>query len=137
MSDQATGLKVLRWITLLPASLIGGYVGWFVVSLLNKITAAGYYNPNSFLGRLFIESVSHMAMGAAAIYIAARIAPVYKKQVSLIMCGLVILMAGLFLFPAILKPDYWAMYAVVCLVIGSGGMAYSVFSGETDIGSAE
>lgn len=137
MTEQKGFIKVLKWIVFLPASLIGGYVAWYLVALLNKITMIFYINPKSFFARLFVESVSNMVWGAATVFIASWIVPSYKKQVSAAMCGLIILVAGICLFPAIMKPDYWAIYANIMLVIGASVTAYTIFTGETDVGQIE
>jgi tetratricopeptide (TPR) repeat protein len=136
MSEQNAFIKILKWIVFLPASLIGGYIAYFLVSMLNKLTMFGF-NPDSFMGRLFIEAVSNLAMGAATVFIAAWIVPSYKKHVSIGVCGLLILISGVLLLPALTMPNYWAIYAMIFLIIGAGTITYSVFTGETDVGQIE
>lgn len=129
-------MRVLRWVLVLPGAIAAGYVAWFTVTFLNRLTMRLYVDPDGFLGRAYLETISNMVMGAAAVYVGARIAPSEQSKVALALTVLVILAAGVLLFPALQSRSWWAVYAVACLVAGAGSVTWSIYRGE-DLGFAE
>jgi hypothetical protein len=131
-SSQAT--VILRWIAFLPGAFLTAWLAWFVVALLNRFTMAmSGLDPNSFLSKVFIEFISHAVMGAAFVYVGAKIAPLHNKVVAYALAGIGLIAAGFMIFPAIMVANYWAIWGGVSLIIGCGVTAYSVFTGETDL----
>ena len=72
-------------------------------------------------------------MGAAFVYVGAKIAPLHKKIVAYVLAGIGLICAGFMLFPAIMIANYWAIWGSVALILGAGVTAYSVRMGETDL----
>jgi len=127
-------MVVLRWVTFFPGAFMTAWLAWLVVSLLNRFTMAmSGLDPNSFLSKVFIEFISHAVMGAAFVYVGAKIAPLHNNIVGYALAGISLIAAGFMLFPAIIVANYWAIWGDVSLIIGSGLIAYSVFTGETDL----
>jgi hypothetical protein len=124
---------ILRWVSFIPVAVIAAWVAWFLVSWLNKITfAMTGLDPNSFLSRAFIEFISHAVMGAAFVFVGAKLVPLHNKIVGYILAGIGLVGGGFLLFPAFLISDYWAVWAGVSLVLGVGVTAYSISTGEIE-----
>jgi len=133
MDQQLKSNPILRWILFLPAACIAALLAWFAVSLGNRITMGRYIDPDSFLSRVFIEWISHAAMGAAFVYIGAKVAPDHRTIVAYALSCLSLVGAGFLLFPAFLLADYWAVWSGFWLITGVGATAYSVSIDETNI----
>jgi hypothetical protein len=132
--QQEQSSPFFRWILCIPAALVAGWLAWFAVSIGNKLTIGSQgLDPNSFLPRLFIETVSHAVMGAVFVYAGAKVAPSSQKTVAYGLSGLALVGAGFMLFPAFLIKDYWAVWAGFSLIFGAGAIAYSINVGEVDI----
>ena len=134
MEEQSQTRVVLRWVCFIPAAVLAAYVAWLVVAVLNKITIGMQgIDPNSFLPRAFIEFISHAVMGAAFVYVGAKVAPMHHKIVAYVLAGVGLMAAGFMLFPAIMVSNYWAVWAGLSLVLGVCVTAYSVSIGDVDL----
>ena len=127
-------LDLLRWIGFLPVAVLAAWLAWIVVNILGRFSLgwAGI-TPEDFQGKLYFVTVGHAAMGAAFVYVGAKIAPYHKVVVSFILGGTGIIVAGFLLFPAVMVKDWWAVWGGLCVAIGAGVVVYSVHIGETDI----
>ncbi len=124
-------IVALRWIAVLPAAAVAGYVAWLLVNLLNRVTFFFQgLDPNSLFNRAFIEAASGLAMGAATVYVGAKVAPFHRAVVVFLLAGLSILAAGFLLFPAIVARSGWAIYSAIWWAIGAGAVAWAVYTGE-------
>ena len=131
---QSKPVVILRWVLILPASLLAAWLAWLAVSLLNRFTMIWQGDdPDSFLSKVFIVFMSHATMGAAFVYAGGKISPTHKKIVAYILCGVGLVCGGFLLFPAILVKSYWAIWACISLVIGIGGTTYSLSTDELDL----
>lgn len=131
-SEERPIVRVLRWVAVLPGALLAGWVGWLLIGFGNRLSfSMTGLDPDGFLSRIFIEGVSHGAIGAAGVYFGALIAPTARHVVVFVLAGIFILLGGFLLFPAILTKNWWAIYAVVALAFGAGAVAFSVYTGET------
>jgi hypothetical protein len=127
MEQQAESGSFFRWILVIPAAVIAAWLAWFAVSIGNKLTMGSQgIEANSFLPRLFIEFISHAAMGAAFVFAGAKVSPTHHKNVAYVLAALALVAAGFLLFPAFLAADYWAVWSGFSLIIGAGSIAYSV-----------
>ena len=93
-----------------------------------------YVEPGSFVWRVFDQYISGLVLGAIFVYVASFVAPHYKKTVAICSAGFVLILAGFLLFPSILAEEYWAMFEIVCMVIGACAVAYYVFFQEITFG---
>lgn len=67
----------------MPVALLAAWLAWLVVAFLNKVTVGMRgIDPDSFLSRAFVEFISHAVMGAAFVYVGAKVAPMHHKVVA-------------------------------------------------------
>jgi hypothetical protein len=133
-NQSSQAMLILRWIAFLPGAFLTAWLAWFVSGLLNRITMAmSGLDPNSFLSKVCIEFISNAVMGAAFVYVGAKIAPLHNKIIAYSLAGIGLIAAGFMLFPAIMVTNYWSIWGGVSLILGCSVTAYSVFTGETDL----
>lgn len=127
-------LDVLRWIGFLPVAVLASLLAWYVVNILGRFSL-GFVGigPEDFVGKLYFMTAGHGAMGAAFVYVGAKIAPYYRVVMAFILGGIGILVAGFMLFAAIMVRDWWAVWGSLYVAIGAGAVVYGVHAGETDI----
>lgn len=129
---QSSAIRTARWLAILPGALIAGWAAWAAINLVNRLTFSWQgLNPDWFVSRVYIEGMSHGALGAAGVYAGAKIAPARKAATVFVLAVLFVLGAGFLLFPAIIAANWWAMYGAVALAVGAGSVCWSVYSGET------
>ena len=133
-NQSSRAMNILRWVAFLPGVLLAAWITWFSVALLNRITIGLQgINPDSFLSKVFIEFVSHALMGAAFVYVGAKISPFHKKIVAYALAAICLVLAGFMLFPSIMAANNWAIWGDISLICGVGVTAYSVSIGETEL----
>ena|SRR5688500_10412832 len=131
-TTPSTVWLVIRWICVLPGALIGGFLAGVLANILNKLSLAWVgFNPEWFVSRLYTDAIANVLLGVAGIYVGAKIAPAYKSRVALALSALMLIAAGFFLFPTVQARDWWGVYATAMLIVGAGGTAWSIYSGET------
>lgn len=131
MEQHSSAVVVLRWIALIPAAFLGGWLAWIVVAWGNRITMSmSGVDPSGFLARAFIEFISHCALGAAFIYFGARVAPSRRKVVAYGLTAVGLLMAGGLVLTAVLSSTYWSVWAGLSLAVGLVVAAFAVNTGE-------
>ncbi len=124
-------LDALRWIAVGPAWAVSAWLAWLVISLGNRLTMAlAGYDPDSLLGRFFIEIMSHVALGAGGVYAGARVAPRRKSPTAAVLAAVTIALAGFILYPAIVIEDWWAVLSLAAVGVGAGVLAWSVATGD-------
>ena len=72
-------------------------------------------------------------MGAAFVYVGAKVAPMHHKIVAYVLAGVGLVAAGFMLFPAFMVSNYWAVWAGLSLILGVGVTAYSVSIGKVEL----
>jgi hypothetical protein len=124
---------VVRWILILPTSVLGSWLAYYVVAVGEAIgmSAAGA-DPNSTMGQVYMVGLSHMLMGAAWVYLGARIAPKNNELVAYALAAIGLVFCGFFLFPAVLSSEYWAIGGAICAAFGIGAAAYGVKLNDLD-----
>jgi len=127
---------ILRWVVFFPVALLAGWLGWFLVAFLNRATMVFLgIQPDSFLPRVSTEFISHALMGAIFVFVGAKVAPLYRKTIAYALAGLGMIASGFMLFAAIMVANYWGLWSSISLILGVGITAYSVSTGETDLGT--
>lgn len=116
----------LRWVAVLPSAILGCIVARIAIVLINRITMAGYVDPNSLLARVFVEWISSVIMGVAVVYFGWYVAPAFKLHTAIILAGIILLVSGAMLFAALVQRDYWAIFATLAMNLGSIGTAYFI-----------
>ena len=103
MEQQTESSPFFRWILFLPVGVIAAWLAWFAVSIGNKLAMGSQgIEATSFLPRLFIEFISHAAMGAAFVFAGGKVAPTRHKNVTYGLSALALVAGGFLLFPAFL-----------------------------------
>lgn len=140
---------VLRWVVLIPVSLLGcalasvlsylfallgvymfkyGRLGWafFLGYLFGGQTGAEL----TLLESAYVNGMQGGLTGATLVYISARIAPSHKILVAYVFTGVAILISGALVIHnfTIHKPSWLWSYA--CVGIGAGIVAYLVHTGK-------
>jgi hypothetical protein len=87
-------------------------------------------DSSGFLARVFIEFISGAALGAAFVYVGAKVAPAHNKVIAYVLTAVGLVLAGVMMFPALMTANGWAIWAGVSLVVGLIGTAFAVNSGE-------
>jgi hypothetical protein len=120
-----------RWITLFPAAASASLVAQFTFKLLNRLTLYSVgVDPDGLRGRGYVEAVAGLLMGAAFVYVGARVAPHSRGTVALIMAGIALLISGASLFASFLVADYWAVWQGVWIAVGAAATAGAVVREE-------
>lgn len=117
--------NILRWIVCVPAGAIGGYLVLIVFSFLGN----RYAEPGS-IGNYINFLLGGGLSGAAAVYIAAYIAPSHKNWVSVAVAVLAV--AGMVLaLPTMIENKDWN-YLLFSIAQDGGTiyMAYKIFHSE-------
>ena len=90
-------------------------------------------DPESFFQKAGILGVSNAVMGAAFVYVGAKIAPSNKRPVALILAAIGLISIGFALFPSVMLKNYWSIWSGAACMLGLGVTAYSVSSGDAEI----
>ena len=120
-----------RWIVFAPAAIAAAFVAQLAARVLynGSLIYAGV-DPHGLLGRGFSEAAGGIAMGAAFVYVAARVAPRRQREVALIMAAIGLVLTGIAMYPAILVRSYWAMWNDGWCAFGIATLAYSTVIGQ-------
>lgn len=117
--------NMLRWIACVPAGAIGGFLVLIVFSFVGN----RYAEPGS-IGNYINFLLGGALSGAAAVYIAAYIAPSKKNWVS--MAVVLLSIAGMIVaLPTMIENEDWS-YLLFSIAQDGGAifMAYKIFQKE-------
>lgn len=113
-------MKALRWILVLPFSLLSFFVANVLWQWLYSITASRYLDPNSMLNLIIVDIMSSAISTAAFVYIGALIAPSYKKITALILATLAITLLLISLFVVnVLTAEYISNFGLIAGMVGA------------------
>lgn len=117
---------ILRWILLLPASIIGSYLAYIIFYLINTYTPfrGSHYTNIDKLWDYSIMFVSHIFMGMAFIGIGVYIAPSHKKACSCVLFAITCIMAGVLLTTIILNFSWVSLISTICSLCGASYIFY-------------
>jgi len=90
-------------------------------------------DPDAFIGRAYVEAVSALCMGIAFVYVGAKVSPTHRKQTSLALAGLGLLVVGISMTFGMMRTNYWAVWADVFAGLGAGGAAFAINRGEINL----
>lgn len=122
----------LRWIVLLPASVLGSYLVYIFFYWLNKSKDYPHTNFDN-LWNYAIMFVSHVLMGGAFIGIGLYIAPAYRKVCSCVLFGIVCIFSGIALFANVLSGFSWiSLISTICMIGGAGYVFYLGITEKND-----
>ena len=133
-SQSSQVIGVLRWVVFLPCAFIGAWLAWYLWTLLNRISfgLAGV-DLNSFMSKAFLVFTSNVILGAAFVYIGAKVAPVRKKIVAYVLAVICLVLVGFTLYPAIMTVNYWAIFGGIAIILGCTVTAYAASIDDLDL----
>ena len=126
-------MKSLRWIALLPVAILAAFVIQYLVEVGNKFTirVTTGFHPDFFVVRAWVEFISHAAMGAAFVYVGAKMAPSRKLAICRLLVGAGLIVTGFLIFLYVTESNYWAIWGGASVVVGMCAIAY--FAGSEDM----
>lgn len=127
---RAKILSVLRWIVLVPAVLLGSFVAYVVGVSSTRWGLYAYCGlpMESVFARLVLMGTEGITRGASVVYIAAYVAPRYKRQVAVVFAGLVLLLGGAAMALALLDRDFWDISSNALYVCSACVVAFGIFT---------
>src|SRR5204863_6621815 len=129
--------RVARWILAFPVAVGCAWAAWYESGFAYRFGMVWVgVDPTSFLSNPYFELISSVVMGAAFVYVGARIAPDYKRETTLVLAAIGLLAVGANIFASLSVGNYSALWPDLWLVVGMGLTVFSVFSGELDVGSS-
>lgn len=124
-----TPIIILRWIALLPAALIAGWLGYFLMAYAwNLSLSMQGIDLTDFKVRVCHFAASGLAMGAGFVYGGAYVAPSHKTHTAIVLA----MIAGLFFGSTLTlvflvgTEDYWGLWQGLCLLLGAGVSAIAI-----------
>jgi len=113
-------MKVLKWIAVLPASLLAFVLSNLIYRFLHKITAFEYIDVHSWSNLVFVDIISSAISSAAFVYAGTFIAPTYKKETALILTVLISMMSGASLFIVnVITAKYFSNIGIISGIVGA------------------
>jgi hypothetical protein len=128
---EGSALQTLRWIVVLPAALVCGYLAYLVGGFINNLSITLYLGspPEAWL-KVTAEVMAHMYMGAAFTYSAVRVAPSAPRYVALAVLVLLLVFAGLSLWSSFAIGKFYALPAISGVLFGGIAVLFGTFAGE-------
>ncbi len=133
-NTSSKAIDILRWVAFLPGAAVAAWLAWILINILGRFSLSYVgITSDSIWGQFYFNTAGHSAMGAAFVYIGAKIVPSYRKVVAYVLAGAALVLGGFLLFPAVMVRDWWAVWGCICIVLGVGAVVYLIHQGETDI----
>lgn len=122
---------VLRWIAVIPAAICSAVIASIVVRTVNRITDWGMgFNPDAPFVRIYQEAVENWLLGAAAVWIAAYVAPTKQRETALLGCAVVLIISGFMVAATAANRDWWAIYGSLWVAVGAGSVGWQAHKNE-------
>lgn len=112
-------VEIIRWLALFPVAIFGGIAAHYIIIMLNLIAVELNAYPGSFYTILIGRCVGNFFLGSTSVVIASIVAPFYKKQLTLVMAGILILASCFFLVISVLAADYKGTFMAFSIIVGS------------------
>ena len=117
-------MKIIRWLLFIPVSILGGFLVFIVFDLFS----GRFIEPGS-VGSLINNVLGGGLSGAAAMYVAAYIAPCYEEKVAL-GYALLALVAIVFTVPLLANDSISYILFYIAQNIGIFYMAWLIYRRE-------
>lgn len=125
---------IARWILFIPAAFAAGALAVAAYQLVNRLSGFLHgFDPASPLHKAWLIGFSGAIMGAAFVYVGAKVAPLYKKQVASWLAGLGILFIAAGIAFSFAAKDYWEVYNGLAAAAGAGLMLYVIHKGKVQL----
>ena len=124
-------MKNLRWIAVLPAATVCGYLAYFVGGFINNVSITLYLGvpPEGWL-KVTTDIMAHIYLGAAFTYSAVRVAPSAPRYVAIAALMLLRVFACLSLWSSFAIGKFYALPAVAGVLFGGAATLLATFAGE-------
>src|SRR5690242_17135622 len=114
---------IARWMLFIPAAFTAGALAASAYQLVNRLGGFLHgFDPTSPLHKAWLVGFSGVIAGAAFVYVGARVASLYKKQVAFCLAGLGILFIAAGIAFSFHAEDYWEIYNGLAAATGVGVM---------------
>ena len=124
-------MNTARWIAVLPAAAVCGYLAYFIGGLINNLSIALYLGtPAEGWLKIAEDSMAHMYLGAAFMYSAVRVAPSGPKYVASVAFMLILVFVGVFLWSSFAIGKFYALPAIGGVLFGGTAALLATFAGE-------
>lgn len=111
---------------MLPGALLGAWFSWLLCNVANRLILAFVgISPDSIGGRVWVEAISSLVLGAAFVYAGSYIAPTYERHVSLNLGRLGLIATAVLAVAAVVDLDYWALWSEIWMASGIGAVAFT------------
>ncbi|MDD4135850.1 MAG: hypothetical protein PHN66_02140 [Candidatus Shapirobacteria bacterium] len=128
--------NILRWIAVLPSSIIGMIIVFALWKIINNLTGAmmaNYIDPNSWMSILLIEVMSNMVAGVVFVSIGYKVAPNNQKITALILTILFTLIGSYsFFIVNFISKEYFSNIGIISGIFGSVICYIGIYRGEFD-----
>lgn len=126
-------MRALKWLAVLPASILAFVLANFIWRLLHSLTASRYIDTDSWLNLIFVDIMSSAIAAAAFVYAGAFIAPNFKKETALVLTILISIISGASLFIVnVMTAEYFSNIGIVAGIVGAIACYFEVQRAEKD-----
>jgi hypothetical protein len=113
-------MKVLKWIAVLPVSVLAYALATLIWQVLPLLTAPMHGDPNPLINFIHTNVITPAIAAAAFVCAGTFIAPNYKKATALILTILICMIAGASLFVVnAITEKYLSNIEIVAEIVGS------------------
>lgn len=124
-------MNILRWIGVIPGSLIAFLTADVIWRIINSFTTIRYFDSDSWIYLIFVEIMSSAVAGASFIYAGTYIAPNFKKETALILTIIFSMLSGALLFITnFMTGENFPNIAIIAGVIGAIACYFEILNSE-------
>lgn len=118
-----------RWVVVLPAAAVSAILVQLLFALVGWITLRFVgMDPDALITHGYLLALSGGMMGAAFVYVGARVAPDCRRVVALSLAGLTLFLVGVVAMASLLMHDHWALWQGAFCGLGASAAAWSILT---------
>jgi hypothetical protein len=119
----------------LPAAFGAASLAWLVVEAIYRFASlyAGL-DTTEVIPKFLFEAISSGAMGAAFVYVGAKVAPLHCQNIAFLLAAIGLLITSIAVYLAIRELNYLTLWAALWGTIGTATSVYGVSSGDILLG---
>lgn len=124
---------LLRWIAVPLSAVFGSWLVYAIVKVTTRvswllITGWSWWPPEieKWLEQAYIETMSGLALGAAAIYLGSKVAPSAKQAAAFWLGALFVTAALVTVGAGIVVQNWWAVYEALVIGFGAAATAFDL-----------
>lgn len=125
-------MKTLKWIAVLPSSIIALFLANIVYRIGHYLTASRVLPPDSWSNIILVSILSSMFSSAIFVYVGTYIAPSYKKETALVLTVLICIVGGASLFIVnFISIEYISNIGIIAGIVGAVLSYIGILQSET------